>query len=430
MPEGKGDSGARQEGAPARKRIGPDDALREANRRLLLAALKADEERDAQTALATAMRELLGRGDADEQAIRTEVKLLRTITANTSSALLLLDARSHPLFINPAGETLFGYRLTEIKDVPFHDTVHHHHSDGTPFPIEGCAIAAAVTASTALHDERAVFICKDGTLLPVRCDVVPLQIGGQPLGAVLEVRDRSAEARAEEAKRDLVALIAHDLRTPLTSVQGHVQMLQRRVTSEGDSARWELPSLESIERAARRMEAMLQELLDASRLESGVVPLSRAPVDISELAARAAAQLTSAEDRERVTVDAPPSAVMAFADAGRIERVVANLIGNALKYSPAHAPLRVEIRRGEGEAVVAVIDRGPGIPADQLPLLFQRYVRLDRTRSDPDRPDPGGTGLGLYIARLIVEAHGGRIWAESEIGKGSTVAFSVPLDAS
>lgn len=177
---------------------GPEDALREANRRLLLAALEANEERDSQVALATAMRELLEKGDAGDLELRSEVELLRTITANVSSALLLLDVRSHPLFMNPAAEAMFGYRLTETRDAPFHEAVHHRHPDGRPFPIEECPIHAAITKGTSLHGHRAVFIRKDGALLPVACNVTPLQLAGREVGAVLEVRDRSVEARAEE----------------------------------------------------------------------------------------------------------------------------------------------------------------------------------------------------------------------------------------
>jgi two-component system phosphate regulon sensor histidine kinase PhoR len=368
------------------------------------------------------MRELLAKGAAGDLELRSEVELLRTITANVSSALLLLDVRNHPLFINPAGEAMFGYHLSEIKDVPFHEAVHHH-LDGEAFPIEACPIHAAITQQTSLRDHRTIFVRKNGALLPVGCDVSPLQLGGLRVGAVLEVRDRSAEARAEESKRDFVAMIAHDLRAPLTSVQGQVQLLQRQLARDGRTESGQDPGLESISRAARRMATMIEELLEASRLESGVVPLNRAPLDISALVAQVIREMTPLEGGDRVALRTSAPAV-AFADAERIERVVANLLSNALKYSPPRSPVEVVVRRSDGEVVVAVVDHGAGIAKDQLPQLFQRFARIDRTA------DPGGLGLGLYIVRLIVEAHGGRVWAESEIGKGSTMSFALPLDAS
>lgn len=424
MPQHKQDGPATPKHAPPHPKVGSDDVLREANRRLLEASLKANEERDAQTALATAMRELLGRGDAGDPALRSEVELLRSITANVSVGLVLLDEGSHPIFINSAAEALFGYTLSEIRDVPFHESVHHHHPDGRPFPLDECVIASAIGTQSSLRQHRDVFVRKDGAFFPVSCDVSPLEIAGKRLGAVLEVGDRSAEAQAEGAKRDLVALIAHDLRTPLASVQGHVQLLRRRASRDSGRDPSEVQSLESIAQGALRMNAMIQELLDASLLESGVVPLSPVPVDITTLVALVVAQLSSTGERERVHVESTP-AIIASADKQRIERVTANLLSNALKYSPPHEPVHIDVRRSAGEAVVTVADRGPGIPTEQLPMLFQRFVRVERAQ-----PDPGGFGLGLYIARLIVEAHGGRIWAESRVGSGSTIGFAVPLDVS
>jgi two-component system, NtrC family, sensor histidine kinase KinB len=341
-----------------------------------------------------------------------------------SSALVLLDVRSHPLFMNPAAEAMFGYRLAEIKDVPLHEATHHHHPDGQPFPIEECPINAAVTTQSSLRDYGAVFIHKDGRLVPVGCNVSPLRLAGLEVGAVLEVRDRSGEVRAEEAKRDFVAMIAHDLRTPLTSVQGQTQLLQRRLIKNGQGESWMAPGLESIGLGAQRMAAMIEELLETSQLESGVVPLKRAPIDLSALVAQVTKEAAPLDAGNRVTLQNSEPAIVAFVDAERIERVVANLLSNALKYSPPKSPVQVAVRRGDGEVIVAVVDHGVGIPNDQLPQLFQRFARIDRNA------DPGGLGLGLYIVRLIVEAHGGRVWAESEVGRGSTMRFALPLNES
>lgn len=426
MPQPKGDGPAEPDRSPTHHPdTGTDDALQEANRRLLMAALAANEERDALAALAAAMREMLEKGGVGDQQLRSEIELLRSITANVSSALVLLDARGYPIFINPAGQTMFGYGLTELEGTSFHLAVHHHYPDGRPFSVEDCTVEGAIEADEPLRDHLDAYVRKDGTFLPVRCDRAVLRLAGLRVGIVLEFRDRSAEARAEEAKRDFVALIAHDLRTPLTSVQGHVQLLQRRLIRDGGSEPGEPENLEAIAQAARRMDLMIQELLDASRLESGIVPLHRAPVDISALVALVVEQLAAGVERARVTVRTSTPAVIAFADGPRLERVVVNLLSNALKYSPPTGPVRVDVRRGDGEAIVEVVDRGAGIPSDRLPLLFQRFARLERPH-----PDPGGVGLGLYIARLIAEAHGGRVWAESEVGTGSTIGFAIPLDVS
>lgn len=395
------------------------DDLREANRQLLTAGLEASAQADAQTSLASALRLLLEGRDEKEQGLRDEYQLLRSITDTVTSALFLVGGRSDPIFMNPAAQAMFGYTLAEVAHAPIHVAIHHHHPDGRPFAIEDCVIETALNNRTPMRGHRDVFVRKDGTFLPVQCDIGPLEIAGERLGAVLEIRDRSVEERAEEAKRDYVALIAHDLRTPLTAARGQAELLQRRSKRRGDND--DGGSLESIVANARRMEAMIQDLIESSQLESGALLLRRTPIDLSRLAADVVAQVVSSEKRHRIRVIAPAPGPRVFADAARIERVLMNLLQNALKYSAASAPIELEVRQAADEVVVSVTDHGAGIPVDLLPRLFQRFSRIRRVEADP-----GGFGLGLYIARLIVEAHGGRVWAESAVGSGSRIGFSLP----
>ncbi len=401
------------------------DDLREANRRLLTAGLEASAQADAQTSLASALRLLLEGRDQKEQGLQEEYQLLRSITDTVTSALFLVDSRAYPIFVNPAAEAMFGYALAEIAHAPLHLAVHHHHPDGRPFPIEDCAVDTALTIRTPMRGRREVFVRKDGTFVEVQCDIGLLEVGGQRLGAVLEIRDRSLEERAEEAKRDYVALIAHDLRSPLTAVQGQAQALQRRWQRKGISDSADLGSLAAIVANTRRMAAMIEDLLESSQLESGALLLRRTSIDLSRLAAEVVAQLPTVEERRRIRVLAPAPGPLVSADAMRIERVLMNLLQNALKYSAADAPVELEVRQAADEGVVEVIDHGAGIPVDELPGLFQRFSRVARGETDP-----GGFGLGLYIARLIVEAHGGRVWAESVVGTGSRIGFALPSDRS
>ncbi|MHB1416804.1 MAG: sensor histidine kinase, partial [Chloroflexota bacterium] len=132
-------------------------------------------------------------------------------------------------------------------------------------------------------------------------------------------------------------------------------------------------------------------------------------------------RIGSREDQARLRVEAPQPVPPVLADPERVERVVVNLVTNALKYSTPGKPVVVRVQPSDGEAMVSVIDEGPGISSEELPHLFQRYRRAAAGNK------AGGLGLGLYIARLIVEAHGGRIWVESEVGKGSTFSFTLPL---
>lgn len=229
--------------APLPRRQAKRDDLQEANRRLLTAGLEASARADAQSSLASALRLLLEGRDEEEQGLRDEYQLLRSITDTLTSAVFLVDSSGDPIFVNPAAEAMFGYTLAEIARAPIHFAIHHHYPDGRPFPIEECAIETALTTRTPMRGHRDSFVRKDGTFLPVQCDIGLLAVGGQLLGAVLEIRDRSLEERAEEAKRDYVALIAHDLRTPLTAVRGQADLLQRRSKRSGSTGAIEIGGL-------------------------------------------------------------------------------------------------------------------------------------------------------------------------------------------
>ncbi|HET9982864.1 MAG TPA: ATP-binding protein [Longimicrobiales bacterium] len=243
---------------------------------------------------------------------------------------------------------------------------------------------------------------------------------GEVTLAILVFYEVTAKRRLEDLRADYISLISHDLRSPLTAILGYAELVQvvLKGGATGEVAGW----MERIQEAAQRMAAMIEDLVESTRLESGVLKLHREPADLRALTNQAMAHLPSPEDRRRIHIEAPAHPLRASIDHGRFERVVTNLISNALKYSAPTAPVAVRLREREGELVLSVTDRGPGLSPKSISRLFQRFYRVE----------PGarieGIGLGLYIARLIVEAHGGRIWVDSEIGKGSTFSVSLPLE--
>ncbi len=167
------------------------------------------------------------------------------------------------------------------------------------------------------------------------------------------------------------------------------------------------------------MARMIQDLLDTSHLESGRVELDLERVDLLELLSRTIEHLATPADRERIRLDGsacPP----VMADPERLERVAMNLLSNALKYSGPEMPVSVRLSCGDAEAIISVTDQGIGIAEEDLPHLFEKYYRAQ------DQASTEGLGLGLYISRLIIEAHGGRLWAVSKLGKGSTFCISLP----
>ncbi|MBI4334074.1 MAG: HAMP domain-containing histidine kinase, partial [Chloroflexi bacterium] len=216
-----------------------------------------------------------------------------------------------------------------------------------------------------------------------------------------------------------VALISHDLRNQLTSLMGHAQLLFRTLAKKGLAT--EAASAESILVSSTRMNSMIQELVESAHLESGQPELNREPVDLFEMVSDIAGRVGTAEDAARIRLERQNHVPLVAVDIERFERVITNLLTNALKYSSPDAAVLARISSDDGRAIVSVQDQGIGIPTQDLPYLFQRFFRA-KTGKKAD-----GLGLGLYITRLLVEAHQGHVWVESEVGKGSTFYVALPF---
>jgi signal transduction histidine kinase len=262
-------------------------------------------------------------------------------------------------------------------------------------------------------------VCKDGSWVPVSVSPAALHdASGDPIGSMAIIADITEHLRVEEFRRDYIHTISHDLRTPLSVIDGYAQLLLQ--LQPPASAQSQRRSFEAIARAARRMNVMIQDLVDSAREEAGDIELDRAPVPLRAFLLSLLEQSGGALDTDRVRLETPPDLPYVDADAARLERILLNLLSNALKYSPADAPVVVAAAPHGDEIVISVADQGTGIDPEDVPRVFERYFRARSGRRS------GGVGLGLYIARTLVEAHGGRIWVDSEPGVGSTFSFTLP----
>jgi two-component system, OmpR family, phosphate regulon sensor histidine kinase PhoR len=229
--------------------------------------------------------------------------------------------------------------------------------------------------------------------------------------------DITERKRHDQFREQYVGMISHDLRTPISTIGLSATTLKLLLEQAG------LPEatrpVNAILRNTRRLSDMIEDLLETTRLESGQLQLHKSPFDLGQLAATVVGQLGTTASRPIECETSGPALVQA--DAARIERVLENLVGNALRYSGPESPVRVRVEAKDKEAITTVVDSGVGIPADELPKLFHRFYRATGNDS------ANGLGLGLYNSRLIVEQHGGRIWAESSPGAGSTFRFALPL---
>jgi signal transduction histidine kinase len=234
-------------------------------------------------------------------------------------------------------------------------------------------------------------------------------------------RDITERRRAEALREEYLHTISHDLRAPLTVILGHAQLLDR-AASRGEipttAGQWARTIVES----ARRMGSLTRDLVDSARLESGQLRVSPVPLDVAEFLGDLLERLDVVIASDRVHLAVPEDAPLVLADPDQLERIVVNLLTNAAKYSPEDSPVEIGLQVDGASVVVYVRDQGTGIDSEEIPRVFERYFRAQPTRESRE-----GLGLGLYIVRGLVEAHGGKVWVESEAGQGSTFRFTLPV---
>jgi two-component system phosphate regulon sensor histidine kinase PhoR len=272
----------------------------------------------------------------------------------------------------------------------------------------------------AAQEQREVRYGRASSLVPGRIfeiNAAPLPTGG----ALAVLHDVTRIEAAEKSRRDFIANVSHELRTPLTSIIGYVETLIEEPSPNSETSR---EFLGIILKNASRMNRLTEDLLALAGVESPDYKLALQPTRASALVKDAVEALGGLVVDSGVTLEsagAPDCIVMADHDA--MNQVFGNLIENALKYAKAGKRIRVGARAVDGEVEFSVQDFGPGIASEHLERIFERFYRVDKARSR----ESGGTGLGLAIVKHVVQAHGGRLWAESELGKGATFRFTLPV---
>ena len=243
---------------------------------------------------------------------------------------------------------------------------------------------------------------------------------GEREGTILVFHDLTRLKQLERTREEFVANVSHELRTPLSLIKGYVETLLDGARNNPEVAE---RFLKIIERNAQRLDLLIKDLLTISALEAGRTKLSLQPVELRPLAEKVLGDLKPPADSKSITLINELPQLVAAADLGRLEQVLANLVDNAIKYGRAQGAVTVGGGKTEdGKIEIFVQDDGPGIPPESLDRVFERFYRVDKARSR----EQGGTGLGLSIVKHIVQSHGGKVWVKSELGKGSTFFFTLP----
>lgn len=233
---------------------------------------------------------------------------------------------------------------------------------------------------------------------------------------------RRKEMEIERLRRDLVAMVSHDLRSPMTSLQVTLNILSSGALGDlPDSAR---KRVDRAETSLFQLVEMLDDFLEFEKLDSAVYEMSNDEIDGKEVVSRAVVLLTDLANKKGVEIEFDAPSVSMRGDAAKLVRVLTNLISNAIKFSPDGSKIEVTLEQSGSDAVFRVKDQGPGIPKEQIPLMFERFKQLD----DAHKDERGGIGLGLAVCKAIVDGHKGEISVESEVGKGTTFTVRVPTN--
>jgi two-component system phosphate regulon sensor histidine kinase PhoR len=240
-------------------------------------------------------------------------------------------------------------------------------------------------------------------------------------GAIAVFHDISRLKELERVRQDFVANVSHELRTPLTTIKGYTETLLDGALREEVAPQF----LQVIQKHADRLAKIVEDLLTLSQIESKEFQVRNEKINLFEFVGDVFDFIKEAADKKKISISShvDPSSLTVRADRGHLEQILINLLDNAIKYTHEGGKIRVSvIKRDQGEIEFSIKDDGIGIPKDDLPRIFERFYRVDKGRSQ----ELGGTGLGLSIVKHIVQAHGGRVWVESQPDKGSTFYFTLP----
>ncbi len=330
---------------------------------------------------------------------------LTAVLDNMADGVLITDGGGIIRLINPAAAWLLGVSDETALGRPFAQVARDHRIIGL---WQRCC-------EQCEEQFEPVEIGHQGTFL--QAIVTPLQDTG-PQACLVILQDLTRVRRLETIRRDFISNISHELRTPLASLKALADTLRDGALEDPPAAR---RFLDRIEVETDALTQMVQELLELSRIESGQAPFHLEAAAVTDVVVSPVERLRPQAERAgvRLTVDLPP--IQVLADGERLQQVITNLVHNSIKFTPPGGEITVSAEARDDEAVISVRDTGVGIPADDVPRIFERFYKADRARSG------GGTGLGLAIAKHIVQAHDGRIWVESVEGRGSTFYVALPL---
>jgi PAS domain S-box-containing protein len=337
----------------------------------------------------------------------------------TVEGIFGLDERGLATFINTSAARILGYSQEELIGRSLHGLIHPEEDD---LSLDDCAVCSSTLQPSLRSGSNGVFVSSDGRRIPVDYTTTAMPSDGTDArGVVVTFRDITERREVERMKDEFVSTVSHELRTPMTSIRGALGLLSSGLMGAVTPAAKQLLSIAVGN--TDRLTRLINDILDLEKMSSGRVELNPAVTSSVDISVEAIDGVRVVADKAGVRILSEVTSEALWIDRDRIVQTLTNLLGNAIKFSPAGSTVRVT-GAPEGDCFrFSIIDQGRGIPQAKLEAIFERFSQVDAS----DSRDKGGTGLGLAISRSIVAAHGGRIWVESSEAAGSAFHFTVPL---
>jgi len=361
----------------------------------------------------------------ESRRLRQENRQLSSILHFSGDGIITVDAALRITGFNPAMEAMTAWHQHEVLGRFYHDVLLPRDESGSPLGYELDPVVQAMETGRAIVNRELVLLARDGEPLAASVTAAAVRSpAGQPISCVVNVRDITRSRESEELRSTFVSVVSHELQTPIAIIKGYASTLAR------EDAHWDTETLrarlKAIEEESDRLNHLLGNLLYASRIHAGGLKMERSELDLPEVTKSVVRRFKGRSPDVEVSVRFPSRVPLVLADRERIEEVLFNLLDNAVKYTERgqHARIRVRGELTDDDVVINVTDAGQGIPMREQERIFERFQRLDNTAARRTQ----GAGLGLYICKAIVEAHGGRIWVRSTLGRGSTFSFSLPRE--
>ncbi len=372
-----------------------------------------------------------------EEALHLATRQRELILESAGDGIFGIDLDGKITFINNAGAEALSYTPDQLAGKDVHEVIQHSHADGTSYSRASNPILQALRRAESIWMRDEVFWRKDETAIPVEYTANPLVKEGHISGMVIAFQDVTERRRLERMKAEFISTVSHELRTPLTALRASLGLV---ASGSLDSRPEKLKQM--IQMAignSERLMRLVNNILDFDRGEKGRLVLNQKQVEAVDLLRRAADAAERSASVAQIGIEVNAAATPVYADDKRILQVFNELISNAIKFSAPGSKILLSAQvggmsalgRGElcfvrkGEVCFIVEDHGAGMPPEKLARIFERFQQGDGS----DTRALGGTGLGLALCRSIVEQHGGRIWADSEVGKGSRFYFTLPIMA-